>query len=64
MTERYLILRKELESLLNEEKDFRFQTEEDFEKFKRENIFSFERLKYIRNKIREIKWELMTDEEK
>jgi hypothetical protein len=61
MTERDLILRKELESLLNEEKDylfikeFRFQTEEDFEKFKRENIFSFERLEYIRNRMREIK---------
>lgn len=70
MDKRTLKLKEELDALQKEEsnyqfiKDFRCQTEEEFENFKKENIDSFSRLKKIKTRIRKIQWELMTDEEK
>lgn len=68
MAQRIIELKIELESLKNEEfnfqfiKDFKSHTEEEFEIFKMENIVAFDRLKFIRNRIKDIEWELMTDE--
>lgn len=70
MVKRDVELKKELDSLKEEEldyqfiKDFRCQTEEEFESFKQSNLNSFKRIKYIKKRLREIELELMSDDEK
>jgi hypothetical protein len=70
MAERNRQLTKELVSLKKEEldlqfiKDFTGRTEQEFELFKKENIIAFERLEFIKKRIKEIEWDLMTDKEK
>jgi hypothetical protein len=70
MDERTIMLKQELESLKKEElyfqfiKEFKCQTEEEFENFKNSNLKSFFKFKYIIQRIREIEWELMNPEER
>lgn len=41
-----------------------FNSEEEFYKFKEENIFQFNQLKELTNEIKHIEWELMSEKEK
>ncbi|MFN4198073.1 MAG: hypothetical protein ACK4FS_03500 [Flavobacterium sp.] len=41
-----------------------FNSEEEFYKFKEENIFQFNQLKELTNEIKQIEWELMSEKEK
>ena len=65
MVKRTIELKIELESLNKEELDFHFiknfkcQTEEEFKVFIKENAIAFDRLKFIKSRIRKIENELM-----